>query len=311
MMLQALTFETDSLFDKTGWGEGDNQFNMQQFSVKQMRSHISTKKAKQPNSLKHWDELLPDTTIDWGLRWKTLSHHWIDKKSASIVLKMIHLIKRPQFAVRPHQCPNNSCGQIHNSNYVHACFTCPIAQSVWSHAVKLWVKTGHQPYNQFSSNNLILGLPKLEKGGPSPEAPLGWTVIHTTTVRCLWVAWCSHVHENTPYNKQYLINKLTTLVTERLEILWKRSVRRDIEQSVGKDSVVDKAKSEFLNHWCSNNSIIELNTENQKIKIDFSKDQNPETNTASGSSTTNDHENTQDQTTSFINAGNLEEWPGL
>ena len=176
-MLQALTFETDSLFDKTGWGEGDNQFNMQQFSVKQMRSHISTKKAKQPNSLKHWDELLPDTTIDWGLRWKTLSHHWIDKKSASIVLKMIHLIKRPQFAVRPHQCPNNSCGQIHNSNYVHACFTCPIAQSVWSHvrshAVKLWVKTGHQPYNQFSSNNLILGLPKLEKGGASPEAPLG------------------------------------------------------------------------------------------------------------------------------------------
>ena len=131
MMLQALTFETDSLFDKTGWGEGDNQINMQQFSVKQMRSHISTKKAKQPNSLKHWDELLPDTTIDWGLRWKTLSHHWIDKKSASIVLKMIHLIKRPQFAVRPHQCPNNSCGQIHNSTYVHACFTCPIAQSVW------------------------------------------------------------------------------------------------------------------------------------------------------------------------------------
>ena len=161
---------------------------------------------------------------------------------------MIHLIKRPQFAVRPHQCPNNSCGQIHNSNYVHACFTCPTAQSVWHHAVKLWVKTGHHPYNQFSSNNLILGLPKLEKGGPSPEAPLGWTVIHTTTVRCLWVAWCSHVHENTTYNKQYLINKLTMLLTERLEILWKRSVRRDIEQSVGKDSVVDKAKSEFLNH---------------------------------------------------------------
>ena len=55
----------------------------------------------------------------------------------------------------------------------------------------------------------------------------------------------------------------------------------------------------------------ELNTENLKIKIDFCKDQNPETNTASESSTTNDHENPQDQATSFINAGNLEEWPGL
>ena len=45
-MLQALTSETDSLFDKTGWGEGDSQFNMHQFSIKQMRTHISTKKAK-------------------------------------------------------------------------------------------------------------------------------------------------------------------------------------------------------------------------------------------------------------------------
>ena len=101
------------------------------------------------------------------------------------------------------------------------------------------------------------------------------------------------------------------LLTEMLEILWKRSVRRDIEQSVGKDSVVDKAKSEFLNHWCSNNSILEHNTENQKIKIDFSKDQNPESSSASKSNPTNEHENPQDQTTPFINAGNLEEWPGL
>ena len=75
--------------------------------------------------------------------------------------------------------------------------------------------------------------------------------------------------------------------------------------------MVDKAKSEFLNHWCSNNSIVEHDAENLKIKIDFSKDQNPETNTASESSTTNDHENPQDPATSFINAGNLEEWPGL
>ena len=120
-----------------------------------------------------------------------------------------------------------------------------------------------------------------------------------------------HVHENTPYNKQCLINKLTILLTERLEILWKRSVRRDIEQSVGKDSVVDKAKSEFLNHWCSNNSIVEHDAENLKIKIDFSKDQNSEPNTDSESSPTNESENSQNQTNPFINAGNLEEWPGL
>ena len=166
-MLQALTSETDSLFDKTSWGAGGTKFTMVQFTVKPMRTLISTKKAKPVNSLEHWNQLLCDTTIDWALMWKTLSHHWIDKKSASIVLKMVHLVKRPQYAIRPHQCPNRCCRQIHNADYVHACFTCPTAQSVWQHTVKMWVKTGHHPYKQFTSNNLILGLPKLERACPA------------------------------------------------------------------------------------------------------------------------------------------------
>ena len=271
-MLQALTSETDSLFDKTSWGAGDTKFTMMQFTVKSMRTLISSKKAKPVNSLEHWNQRLCDTTIDWGSMWKTLSHHWIDKKSASIVLKMVHLVKRPQYAIRPHQCPNRCCRQIHNADYVHACFTCPTAQSVWQHTVKMWVKTGHHPYKQFTSKNLILGLPKLERGCPSPAAPLAWVVFHTTTVRCLWTSWCSHVHEGSTYEKKYLINKVTNALTERLEVLWKRSIRRDIENSIGKSSIDDKAKTEFLNHWCSNNSVIEHNSDTQKVKVDLSKE---------------------------------------
>ena len=97
--LQGLTHETNILFDKTSWGENEKQFSIQNYKVRMMRTLISTKKAKEVNSLEHWEALLRRTSINWGALWKNLSHNWVDKKDASCCLKMIHLTKRTKCAI--------------------------------------------------------------------------------------------------------------------------------------------------------------------------------------------------------------------
>ena len=164
-----------------GAGENEKQFNIQTYKVRMMRTLMSTKKAKKVNSLEHWESLLRRTSINWEALWKNLSHNWIDKKDASCCLKMIHLIKRTKYAIRPHTCPCNSCPHVENTDYVHACFTCPNVKKVWAHVMKLWVRMGNE-YTQKTSHNFILGLPIIKKNdSPTPPAPISWTVINSST----------------------------------------------------------------------------------------------------------------------------------
>ena len=102
---------------------------------------------------------------------------------------MIHLIKRTKYAIRPHKCPSDCCPHVDNTDYIHACFTCPNVKKVWAHVMKLWVRMGNNEYTQKTFHNLILGLPIMKHDdSPTPPAPVSWTVVNSTVTRCLWVA---------------------------------------------------------------------------------------------------------------------------
>ena len=264
--LQGLTHETNILFDKTSWGENEKQFNIQNYKVRMMRTLISTKKAKEVNSLEHWEALLRRTSINWGALWKNLSHNWVDKKDASCCLKMIHLIKRTKYAIRPHKCPSDCCPHVDNTDYIHACFTCPNVKKVWAHVMKLWVRMGNNEYTQKTFHNFTLGLPIIKHDdSPTPPAPISWTVVNSTVTRCLWVAWCNHVHEGETYNAPYLIHLVTAKIKSRLKELWQRSIRHDALNSIGKNEGVTKAKEKFKLHWCKPNGGVSINAHDKII----------------------------------------------
>ena len=281
-IFEGLTCQAEMTRDKLSWGEGKHKFTMADFTVKKLREHVCITKVKgtEINSLKKWGEKYPNKNIPWKLIWKSLKNNWIDKKAASLQYKLIHLVKRAKYAVKPCECPRRGC-QRPQADYFHTCFQCPTAKKYWKRVSVLTRMIGAEE-TKLTLLNLITGLPDIKNANSNSktkQASIVWTCIHTTALRCIWNSWCSHVHEAQPFNYPYLMRQVTKSLKDRILQLWNRSKRKD------KSNKNDEASIKFKEEWCLNNTIQIINL---KVMIDLEANHKAApTTTGTGSNTNN------------------------
>jgi hypothetical protein len=282
-IFEGLTCQAEITRDKLSWGEGNHKFTMADFTVKKLREHVCITKVKgtEINSLKKWGEKYPNKNIPWELIWKSLKNNWINKKAASLQYKLIHLVKRAKYAVKPCKCPRRGCRRP-QADYFHTCFQCPTAKKYWKRVSALAGMIGAEE-TKLTLLNLITGLPDIknaDSNSKTKQASIVWTCIHTTALRCIWNSWCSHVHDAQPFNYPYLMRQVTKSLKDVILQLWNRSKRKD------KANKNDEASTKFKEEWCLNNTI---QITNSKVIIDLEThhDAAPTTTAGTGSNANN------------------------
>ena len=175
--------------------------------------------------------------------------------------KLIHLVKRAKYAVKPCKCPRRGCRRP-QADYFHTCFQCPTAKKYWKRVSALAGMIGAEE-TKLTLLNLTTGLPDIknaDSNSKTKQASIVWTCIHTTALRCIWNSWCSHVHDAQPFNYPYLMRQVTKSLKDVILQLWNRSKRKD------KANKNDEASTKFKEEWCLNNTI---QITNSKVIIDL------------------------------------------
>ena len=119
---------------------------------------------------------IPLQKMPWKLVWVKLKNNWVDKKAASLQYKLIHLIKRTKFAIRPHRCPRRAC-QVADADYIHTCFRCPSAKNYWKTVIITANIIGAEE-SKTTLLNLVTGIPDIANKNTevkTKQASITWT----------------------------------------------------------------------------------------------------------------------------------------